>query len=219
MSEKGVLISWLLLPDETSSLTPSLAGIPAFFSPSGAGTPYAEGGLPLQFKADGSHEIEIATPPREVHMFHGIEHLLEHAIYPDLSLVKAAKADTRGNLIFRGTARNSNPDCAVAAVCLAEAEEIVEAGEFDPDHVHLPGIYVRRLIHATRNEKLIERLTLQQEGEAVVKGPRALIAKRAAREFRDVSCCGWTLMNPPVFHSSCHLSPAKDIPSATRVCT
>ena len=164
-----------------------MSGIPAFYSPSGAGTLYGEGGLPLQFKSDGSHEIELKTQPREHHVFNGIEYLLEHALYPDISLVKAHKADTKGNLIFRGTARNSNPDCAVAAkVTLAEAEEIVEAGDLDPDHVHLPGIYVHRLIHATMNDKVIERLCLSdKEGEGVIKGPRARIAKRAAQEFRD----------------------------------
>jgi 3-oxoacid CoA-transferase len=162
-------------------------GIPAFFSPSGAGTLYANGGLPLQFKSDGSHEIEIPTPPRESHSFNGVDYLLEHALYPDISLVKAHKADTKGNLIFRGTARNSNPDCAVAAkVTLTEAEEIVEAGDIDPDSVHLPGIYVHRLIHAEKNEKVIERLRLSKtEGEGAITGPRALIAKRAAQEFRD----------------------------------
>ena len=120
-------------------------------------------------------------------MFNGIEYLMEYSLYPDLSLVKAHKADTKGNLVFRGTARNSNPDCAVAAkVTLAEAEEIVEAGDIDPDHVHLSGIYVNRLIHATKNEKAIERLRLSdKEGEGIIKGPRALIAKRAAQEFRD----------------------------------
>lgn len=164
-----------------------MIGIPAFFSPTGAGTLYGEGGLPLRFKADGSHEIEATTQSREHHTFDGIGYLMEHALYPDLSLVKAHKADTKGNLMFRGTARNSNPDCAVAAkVTLAEAEEIVEAGDFNPDHVHLPGIYVHRLIHATRNEKTIERLRLSEaEGEGAINGPRALIAKRAAQEFRD----------------------------------
>eukprot|EP00977_Amphora_coffeiformis_P014375 scaffold4003_cov165-Amphora_coffeaeformis.AAC.2 len=162
-------------------------GIPAFFSPSGAGTLYGDGGLPLQFKSDGSHEIETTTPPREHHTFHGVQYLLEHSLYPDISLVKAHKADTKGNLVFRATARNSNPDCAVAAkVTLAEAEDIVEAGDIDPDHIHLPGIYVHRLISATKNDKVIERLRLSnQGGDGVIKGPRALIAKRAAREFRD----------------------------------
>lgn len=165
------------------------AGIPAFFSPAGAGTLYGDGGLPFKFKADGSYEIEIATQPREHHTFRGTEYLLEHSIYPDIALVKARCADTKGNLIFRGTARNSNPDCAIAAkVTLAEAEEIVEAGQMDPDHVHLPGIYVHRIVHASINDKVIERLRIKDPSEGGDKGIdclRTRIAKRAAKEFRD----------------------------------
>ena len=174
----------------TSFLRPkSGVGIPAFFSPAGAGTLYGEGGLPLRFKADGSHEIEVSTQPREQHMFDGKEYLLEHSIYPDVSLVKAHRADTKGNLIFRGTARNSNPDCAVAAkMTLAEAEEVVEPGHLDPDHVHLSGIYVHRLVHASINDKAIERLRIQKPGrnrDEEIDCRRSRIAKRAAQEFRD----------------------------------
>ena len=177
------------------SLCSEHTGIPAFFSPSGADTLYGDGGLPLQFKANGSHRIEITTQPREHHTFGGIEYLLEHSLYPDLSLVKAYSADTKGNLVFKRTARNSNPDCAVAAkLTIVEAENIVQAGEIDPDHVHLPGIYAHRLIHATLNEKVIERLRVQDDDsnnnngndkQTTMPCPRTLIAQRAAQEFRD----------------------------------
>ena len=147
------------------------------------------GGLPLQYKSDGSHDIEIYTPPREHHTLRGKDYLLEEALYPNISLVKAHKADTKGNLMFRGTSRNSNPDCAMAAtVSLVEAEHIVEAGDMDIDHVHTPGIYTHRLVYASANEKVIERLRLQKEdggdGQALAC-PRTRIAKRAAKEFQD----------------------------------
>mmetsp|Transcript_17010 Transcript_17010/g.26336 ORF Transcript_17010/g.26336 Transcript_17010/m.26336 type:complete len:329 (+) Transcript_17010:3-989(+) len=112
----------------------------------------------------------------------------------DLSLVKAWKADTRGNLIFRGTAQNSNPDAGMAGkICIAEAEEIVPAGELDPNEIHLPGVYVNHLILATKNEKKIERLRIQQQddsnnnakGGGVVKGGRGRIMRRAGKEFKD----------------------------------
>ena len=167
----------------------SFPGIPAFFTPAGANTLYGDGGLPLQFKKDGSHEIENTTAPRDYHTFHGIPHLLEYSWRPDLSLVKAYQADTKGNLIFRGTARNSNTDCAVAGnVTLVEAEEIVNVGTFNPDHVHLPGIYVDHLTHASMNEKIIEHLRIQNrnpQGSESVRCPRTRIAKRAAKEFKD----------------------------------
>ena len=154
------------------------------------GTLYASGGIPLQYKTDGSQTVEAYGEPRESRVFEdGIEYLLEHALRPDVSLVKAAMADTRGNLVFEGTSQNCNPDCAVAGrVCLAEAETIVEAGELDPNDIHLPGIYVDKVLKATENEKPIERLTLQQtagHGVVTVTGPRAIIAKRAAQEFKD----------------------------------
>ena len=83
---------------------------------------------------------------------------MEHSIQGDFAFVKAWKADTRGNLIFRGTARNFNPECATAGkVCIAEVEEIVEAGTLHPDSIHLPGIYVDRLIKGPSYEKRIEK--------------------------------------------------------------
>lgn len=163
------------------------SGIPAFFTPTGAGTVYAKGGIPIKFKTDGSKEVEIESQPRPTQEFDGHEYVMEYALKGDVSLVKAWKADTRGNLVFRGTAQNSNPDAAMAGkITIAEAEEIVEAGALDPNEVHLPGIYVHKLIKATDNEKKIERLRLQEKGSiGVIKGGRGRIMRRAAKEFKD----------------------------------
>ncbi|KAL7559901.1 hypothetical protein ACA910_007269 [Epithemia clementina (nom. ined.)] len=168
------------------------AGIPAFYTPTGVGTIYATGGIPLQYKNDGSRAVETYNEARESRVFeNGIEYLLERAIIPDVSLVKAAVADTHGNLVFNGTAQNSNPDCAMAGrICLAEAETIVEAGQLSPNEIHLPGIFVDKIIQATENEKPIERLRLRQAADENYdaehhSGARAIIGKRAAKEFHD----------------------------------
>eukprot|EP00565_Helicotheca_tamesis_P001150 CAMPEP_0185723240 /NCGR_PEP_ID=MMETSP1171-20130828/148_1 /TAXON_ID=374046 /ORGANISM="Helicotheca tamensis, Strain CCMP826" /LENGTH=549 /DNA_ID=CAMNT_0028390909 /DNA_START=154 /DNA_END=1803 /DNA_ORIENTATION=- len=166
-------------------------GMPAFFTPTGAGTMYANGGIPIKYKPDGSGDIEIASQPRPTQTFDdGREYVMEYALRPEVSLIKAWKADTRGNLVFRGTAQNANPDAAVAAnICIAEAEHIVEAGELDPDEVHLSGVYVDYVIKASDNEKRIERLreSSSEKGKqnGVVSGPRERIIRRAAKEFRD----------------------------------
>jgi len=118
------------------------AGIPAFYTPSGVGTPIAEG--------------------KEVRTFDGKEYLLEESFVADVSLVKAWKADRNGNLVYRKTARNFNPIMATAGkVTIAEVEEIVEVGELDPDEIHTPGIYVQGIIQG-KQEKRIERLTVQE---------------------------------------------------------
>ena len=119
------------------------AGIPAFFVRTGYGTIVAEG--------------------KETREFDGHHYVMETALKADVSLVKAWKADTAGNLVFRKTARNFNPACAMAgAVCIAEVEQIVEVGEIDPDHVHLAGIYVDRIVHNPNPEKRIEQRTVRQ---------------------------------------------------------
>jgi 3-oxoacid CoA-transferase len=163
------------------------SGIPAFFTPTGAGTVYAKGGVPIKFKVDGSQEVELESKPRPTQVFDGQEYVMEYALKADVSLVKAWKADTRGNLVFRGTAQNSNPDAAMAGkITLVEAEEIVEAGQLDPSEIHLPGVYVQKVIKAASNEKRIERLRLQEKNVGgVVKGARGRIMRRAAKEFRD----------------------------------
>jgi 3-oxoacid CoA-transferase len=164
-------------------------GFPAFYTPTGAGTVYSKGGIPIKFKSDGSLEVEIESPPRPTEMFDGHEYVKEYALKGDLALVKCWKADTRGNLIFRGTAANANPDCAMAGkITIAEAEHIVAAGELDPNEIHLPGVYVTKVILATDNEKPIERMKTQGNNSkkcGIVKGGRGRIMRRAAKEFKD----------------------------------
>ncbi len=118
------------------------AGIPAFFTRTGYGTIVAEG--------------------KETRVFDGQHYVLETALRADLSLVKAWRADASGNLLFRKTARNFNPACAMAGkVCVVEVEELVEVGSIDPDHVHLPGIYVDRIVVNAAPEKRIEQRTVR----------------------------------------------------------
>ncbi len=116
------------------------AGIPAFYVPAGVGTEVANG--------------------KEVRIINGKEYILEEALGADYAIIKAWKADTMGNLIFRRTAKNFNPVMATAGtITIAEVEEIVPAGELDPDFIHTPGMYVQRLIKGEYFEKKIERLT------------------------------------------------------------
>ncbi|WP_425478166.1 CoA transferase subunit A [Pseudoxanthomonas winnipegensis] len=122
------------------------AGIPAFFTATGYGTVIAQG--------------------KETREFDGKHYVLETALRADVALIKAWKADTAGNLLFRKTARNFNPACAMAGqVCVAEVEEIVEVGSLDPDQVHLPGIYVDRLALNAHPEKRIEQRTVRAAGD------------------------------------------------------
>jgi 3-oxoacid CoA-transferase subunit A len=137
------------------------AGIPAFYTPTGAGTAVAEGGLPVLSGPDG-RAVEV-SPKKETREFDGRPFVLERGIVGDFALVKAWKADRLGNLVYRHTAMNFNPMMATAAkVTIAEVEEIVEAGRIDPDQVHTPGIYVHRVVHGTRYEKRIERPTTRR---------------------------------------------------------
>jgi 3-oxoacid CoA-transferase subunit A len=135
------------------------SGIPAFFTPAGAGTPVAEGGLPWRYAADGS--VAVASPARETRLFDGVEHILEAAVTTDFALVRAAVGDTHGNLVFHSSARNFNPLVAMAGrVTIAEVEELVPAGTLDPDAIHLPGLFVQRVVAVTDpTDKRIERLT------------------------------------------------------------
>ena len=120
------------------------AGIPAFFTQTGVGTLIAEG--------------------KEVRDFDGRPHILEMSLTADIALVKAYKADKAGNLVFRKTARNFNPDCAMAGkFTIAEVEQVVEIGEIDPDDIHLPGIYINRVVLNATTKKQIEQLTIKAE--------------------------------------------------------
>ena len=135
------------------------AGIPAFFTPTGAGTAVSEGGLPLKYAPDGS--VAKASAKKETREWSGKEYVLEHAITGDFAIVKAWKGDRFGNLVYRHTAMNFNPMCAAAGkVTIAEVEEIVEVGELDPDHIHTPGIFVQRIFEGASFEKRIERKTV-----------------------------------------------------------
>ncbi|HEY0497874.1 MAG TPA: CoA transferase subunit A [Kutzneria sp.] len=136
-------------------------GIPAFFTPAGGGTQIAEGGLPWRYAADGG--VAVASPPKETRAFGGRDYVLEEAITTDFALVRAARGDRHGNLVFDKSAMNFNPLCAMAGrVTVAEVEELVEPGELDPEHVHLPGIFVQRVVLVTDNEKRIERRTVRE---------------------------------------------------------
>lgn len=135
-------------------------GIPAFFTPAGVGTQVEQGSLPWRYTADGG--VALASPPKEVREFDGRRHLLEPAITTDFALVRAQLADRHGNLVFHAAARNFNPLCAMAGrVTLVEAEQIVEPGEIPPDAVHLPGVYVDRIVQADPDDKRIERRMLR----------------------------------------------------------
>lgn len=136
-------------------------GVPAFYTATGVGTQVADGGLPWRYAADGS--VALASPPKEVREFGGRQYVLEEAITTDFGLVHALRGDRHGNLVFHESARNFNPLCAMAGrITVAEVEELVEPGELAPDDVHLPGIFVQRVVHVgTEVEKRIERRTVR----------------------------------------------------------
>lgn len=138
------------------------AGIPAFYTPAGVGTQIAEGGLPWRY--DGEGGVALASPPKEVREFDGTEYVLERGIRTDYALVRAAKGDRHGNLVFNRSARNFNPLAAMAGrITIAEVEELVEPGELDPDAVHVPGIFVQRVVALTPEQaadKKIEQRTV-----------------------------------------------------------
>jgi 3-oxoacid CoA-transferase subunit A len=120
------------------------AGIPAFFTKTGVGTVVAEG--------------------KDVRDFDGEQYVLERSLVPDIALVKAYMADKSGNLVYNKTARNFNPNTAMAGkITIAEVEKLVEVGEIDPNHVHTPGIYVHRIVVNAHPEKRIEQRTIRQK--------------------------------------------------------
>ena len=123
------------------------AGIPGFYTKTGVGTQVAEG--------------------KESKMFGGEEYILEHGIFADLSIVKAWKADESGNVVFRKTARNFNqPAATCGKVCVVEVEEVVPVGSLDPDSIHLPGVYVQRMIIGAPYDKKIEFRTVREREAA-----------------------------------------------------
>jgi len=135
-----------LIPQGTLATRIQMAGmgIPAFFTPAGYGTEIAEG--------------------KEVREFNGKKYLMEHALHADFALVKAWKGDNYGNLVFRKTTRNFSTSMAKAGrVTIAEVEQLVRPGELDPDHIHVPGIYVQRIFQGNNYEKRIERKTVKMK--------------------------------------------------------
>ena len=119
------------------------SGIPAFFTPAGYGTEVAEG--------------------KETREFNGKMYVMEEAFNADFSFVKAWKGDAAGNLVFKGTARNFNPSmCGAGKITVAEVEHLVPVGELDPNHIHIPGIFVQRIFQGEKYEKRIEQLTLRK---------------------------------------------------------
>jgi 3-oxoacid CoA-transferase subunit A len=137
-------------------------GIPAFYTPAGVGTQVAQGGLPWKHNADGS--IAKPSPTKETRTFNGREYVLEEGIVCDFALVRASIGDRHGNLIFHKATRNFNPLCGMAGkLTIAEVEELVEPGAIDPEQVHLPGIFVQRVVHVGPQGKRIERVTTRKE--------------------------------------------------------
>ncbi len=121
------------------------SGIPGFYTKTGVGTVIADG--------------------KEVKSFNGEDYILEEGIFADLAIVKAWKADETGNLVFRKTARNFNPPAAMCGkVCIVEVEEIVPVGSLEPDSIHLPGIYVHRIIQGDHEKRIEQRTVRQKEG-------------------------------------------------------
>ncbi|MFM9767879.1 CoA transferase subunit A [Streptomyces scabiei] len=139
------------------------AGIPAFYTPAGVGTQVADGGLPWRYAADGS--VAVASPPKETRDFRGRPHVLEHAITTDFALVRAWRGDRHGNLVFRKASANFNPLAAMAGrITVAEVEQLVDPGELDPGEIHLPGVFVQRVVPLTPEQaadKQIEKRTVR----------------------------------------------------------
>ncbi|WP_406403185.1 CoA transferase subunit A [Streptomyces uncialis] len=150
-------------------------GIPAFFTPAGVGTQVAEGGLPRRYGADPE-----LSPAKEIRAFDGLDHVLETAITTDFALVRAARGDRLGNLVFSRAARNFNPLAAMAGrITIAEVEELVEPGELDPDAVHLPGVFVQRVVPLTpaqAADKAIEKRTVRSRGPEAAARTRTVDA-------------------------------------------
>ncbi|XP_062540817.1 succinyl-CoA:3-ketoacid coenzyme A transferase 1, mitochondrial isoform X1 [Armigeres subalbatus] len=167
------------------------AGVPAFFTPTAYGTLVHEGGAPIKYGKDGT--VEIASQPRPMQMFNGKPYIMEEAIIGDFALIKAHIADESGNLIFNKSARNFNPTmCKAAKTTIVEVEKIVPVGELDPDQIHIPSLFVHRIIKGAKYEKPVERLRIREPkkvGSVVSSTPaaknRERIVKRVALEYKD----------------------------------
>ncbi|XP_030623100.1 succinyl-CoA:3-ketoacid coenzyme A transferase 1, mitochondrial isoform X2 [Chanos chanos] len=166
------------------------AGIPAFFTATGYGTLIQDGGTPIKYNKDGT--VAIASQRKEVREFNGRHYVMEKAITGDFALVKAWKCDKAGNLVFRKTTRNFNqPMCKAGKITVVEVEEIVDVGSFAAEDIHVPSIYVDRIVKGASYEKRIEKRIVRtdhMEQPQNTKGPdvtRERIIRRAALEFAD----------------------------------
>ena len=167
------------------------AGIPAFYTPTGVGTQIEEGGFPIKIAADGT--TAIGSKPRERRNYNGKDYILEESLTGDFSFIKGWRADESGNVQFRMAARNFNPPMATAGkTCIVEVEEIVPTGSLDPENIHLPSVYVDRIIKGENYEKPIEFRMIHVEGQPVVipgKGDaligRERMVRRAAKEIKN----------------------------------
>jgi 3-oxoacid CoA-transferase subunit A len=143
------------------------SGIPAFFTPTGVGTQVADGGMPWRYAPDGSVAVASPAKPQQEFTVGGRTraYVLEEAITTDFALVRARRGDRHGNLVFAKAARNFNPLAAMAGrTTIAEVEELVDAGRLDPDSIHLPGVYVTKVVPLTPaqvSDKRIERRTVR----------------------------------------------------------
>ncbi|KAK6464688.1 hypothetical protein DFJ63DRAFT_88077 [Scheffersomyces coipomensis] len=168
------------------------AGIPAFYTPTGVGTWLEEGKLPVRYNETGDKVLKTSIP-REVREFNGKKYLLEPAIFGDVAIVKAFKADTLGNCWFRGASRNFNSAFGRnAKLTIVEAEHIVQPGEIQPEDVHLPSLYVHRIIQSTTPKdieifKYSEEKSDQNTTQSDADKKREKIVRRAAQEFKDGS--------------------------------
>ena len=170
------------------------SGIPAFYTASGVGTLVADGGLPWRYGPNG--EVLVSSPPKEIREFSSLgrpqEYVLEEAIVTDFALVRAARGDRHGNLVFEKSARNFNPPAGMAGrITIAEVDELVEPGEIDPDDVHLAGIYVQRIVqlgHADARDLPIEKVTnrARPAGDPAAAGPPAAAEASAHETGKDV---------------------------------
>jgi 3-oxoacid CoA-transferase len=168
----------------------SSMGIHSFYTPSGSGTFVEKGAVPIKFSSNG--KPEKFTVPKSFIQDNGKKFFLEKAESGDFAIIKAWRADKAGNLVFRRTARNSNPDIAGSCpVTIVEVEELLEEGEIDPDQIHVPGIFVQRVVLSDSKEKFVERLSFRKDGGIHIPGSpeqirkREVIARRAAREIRE----------------------------------
>ncbi|WP_222194127.1 CoA transferase subunit A [Modestobacter italicus] len=140
-------------------------GIPAFYTPTGVGTMVAEGGIPVRYDAEGN--VVATSEPKEVRRFGDQDFVLETALTADYGLVRAAVGDRHGNLVFRESARNFNPLAGMAAeVTVAEVEKLVEPGQIPPEAVHLPGVFVQRVVVVGPEGKRIEKRTTRPRRSA-----------------------------------------------------